>query len=478
MKLTIWDFAFLFLYCLSLPAIGCYHARKNKDACEFLLAGRKLTLPVFVGTLVATFYGGILGIAEFTSVHGLGAWLTQGIFWYIVYLLFALFLACKIRKMEFYTIPDILEHRYGKKVALVGGIFTYLMVNPAPYIVSLAIILQTFTNISFFLAILAVTMFAMIYTIWGGFRGIVYTDFFQCILMYTGFLVLACFTLYEYGFPEFLQKNLSLVKGFECHLNITGNMSWDYILVWAGISSWVFVDPNFYQRCYAAKTPKIAQRGIFFAILFWFCFDILSCGTALYAFASQNAQNFSIPQPGMAHLVLADHVLPSPFKGLFLASVIALILSTLDSYLFTAAMNISRDYYWRFLNREASSSQMVRITRIAIVVTSFLSAFLAFALPSVVDLWYTLGTIGLSALLVPMMYSFVGKYRLVQTSFISMISGATIASIWLITGIFHAKEGIFQYPWDCQPFYPGIATSLLCFAIGYTKEKNRIAMNL
>lgn len=474
MKLTHSDFCFLILYCSSLVAISLHHSKKNKDACDFLLAGRKLTLPVFVATLVATFYGGILGIAEFTALHGLGSWLTQGIFWYIVYLAFALLLAGRIRKLEFYTIPDILEHRFHKKVALVGGIFTYLMVNPAPYIVSLSLILHATTGISFPVSILVITIFAVFYTILGGFRGIVYTDFFQCVVMYLGFFLLACFTLSEYGLGEFLEKNLCRIKGYENHLKLTGNMTWDYILVWAGISSWVFVDPNFYQRCYAAKDPKTARNGILIAIVFWFFFDILSCGTALYAFAAQNAQSFSIQQPGMAHFALAEHILPSPLKGLFLASVIALILSTLDSFLFASAMNISRDYYWRFINRDASSSQMVRITKIATIFTGILSAFLSYILPSVVELWYILGTIGLSALLVPMMYSFIGKYRLIQTPLVSMLSGSSVATFWLIYGIIYSKDGSFMYPWNCQPFYPGILLSGFTFCIGYFMEKKSI----
>ena len=46
-------------------------ASKSTDANSYLLAGRKLSLPGFVITLVSTWYGGIIGIGENTYLYGL-----------------------------------------------------------------------------------------------------------------------------------------------------------------------------------------------------------------------------------------------------------------------------------------------------------------------------------------------------------------------------------------------------------------------
>lgn len=62
---------------------------------ELLLMGRRLTLPLFVATLVATWYGGIFGVTALTFEKGIYNLLTQGIFWYGTYLLFAFFLVKK-----------------------------------------------------------------------------------------------------------------------------------------------------------------------------------------------------------------------------------------------------------------------------------------------------------------------------------------------------------------------------------------------
>ena len=59
---------------------------------QFLLAGRKLSLPALVLTLVTTWYGGILGIGEYTWRHGISTWLVFGVPYYLAAILFALFL--------------------------------------------------------------------------------------------------------------------------------------------------------------------------------------------------------------------------------------------------------------------------------------------------------------------------------------------------------------------------------------------------
>ena len=62
--------------------------------------GRSLTLPLFVGTLVATWYGGIFGVTEIAYKQGIFNFITQGFFWYIAYILFAFFLVERIQTYQ------------------------------------------------------------------------------------------------------------------------------------------------------------------------------------------------------------------------------------------------------------------------------------------------------------------------------------------------------------------------------------------
>src|SRR6478736_1723160 len=61
--------------------------QEQESVVELLLMGRKLTLPIFVATLVATWYGGIFGVTALTFEKGIYNFLTQGVFWYLSYLI-------------------------------------------------------------------------------------------------------------------------------------------------------------------------------------------------------------------------------------------------------------------------------------------------------------------------------------------------------------------------------------------------------
>ena len=73
---TIWDSLVILSYFIILLILG-YKAYKNtehKSEKDFVLANRSLSLPAFIATLVTTWYGGILGIGEFTYLYGISSW--------------------------------------------------------------------------------------------------------------------------------------------------------------------------------------------------------------------------------------------------------------------------------------------------------------------------------------------------------------------------------------------------------------------
>ena len=101
---------------------------------RILLASRSLTLPVFVATLVSTWYGGILGVGEYSYQYGISNWVVFGVPYYFFALVFAFFLAKKARATNLVTIPDKLFEAYDAKTSLLGALLTFVLVSPAPYV--------------------------------------------------------------------------------------------------------------------------------------------------------------------------------------------------------------------------------------------------------------------------------------------------------------------------------------------------------
>ncbi|MBZ0265416.1 sodium:solute symporter family protein, partial [bacterium] len=135
MRISYIDLTIILIYFLALAFVGWkYRHESARDETEYLLAGRRLTLPAFIATLVSTWYGGILGVGEYSFNYGISNWLAFGVPYYLAAIIFALFLARLARRSHLVSIPDQLEKAYGRKTALTGALIVFIMTVPAAYV--------------------------------------------------------------------------------------------------------------------------------------------------------------------------------------------------------------------------------------------------------------------------------------------------------------------------------------------------------
>jgi SSS family solute:Na+ symporter len=452
------DLLLIAAYFAAVLLVGFLSSRKNSESAQYLLAGRSLTLPLFVMTLVSTWYGGILGVGEFSYLYGISNWFIQGAPYYLFALVFALLLAKRIRRTNFITIPDKLHEAYGKPAALLGAFLTFLLMTPAPYVLMLAVLLELVTGWGILTCLLVGTVATTAYLFTGGFRSDVYTDVLEFFLMFGGFAVILPYAFSTYGGMEFLKSHLPPL-----HLVWHGGNPPQFILVWFLIALWTLVDPSFHQRCYAAKSPVVAQKGILWSILFWFIFDAMTASAGLYARAALPA----LAQPVMAYPLLAERVLPEGAKGLFYVGMLATIMSTLNTLSFVSATTLGRDIIcrakgWHDGAREKS------LVRWGLVATGLLSIALAYAIPSVVRLWYVIGSSVVPGLLVPLVTSYFEQWKAPpRAAFFSMLAGWGTSSIWLIWGWTERLGSVARYPLGVEPMIPGLVVSSLVWWVGW-----------
>lgn len=463
--LSVADKILIVAYFIAVLAIGFFTSKKSgTDTSDFLLAGRSLTLPVFVMTLVSTWYGGILGVGEFSYRYGISNWVVQGVPYYVFAAVFAFLLARKIRATNLLTIPDKLHESYDKKTALLGAFLTFILMTPAPYILMLAMLMQLVTGWNLVLCVLAGTLATTAYLFLGGFRSDVNTDIFEFVLMFLGFAVILPFAYAKFGGWEFIQQHVPPL-----HLSWNGGNSTQFVIVWFFIALWTLVDPSFHQRCYAAKSGEVAQKGILVSIVFWFAFDAMTAMAGLYARAALPA----LEQPIMAYPILAEITLPSVAKGLFYIGMLATIMSTLNTLAFVSATTIGRDLVWR-QRRERDDSRVIRYTQWGLLVTALLSMALSLTIPSVIKLWYVIGTVVIPGLLVPLVTSYFEQWKVSSPyAFASMLGGWSISLTWLLIGWTQELGNADLYPLGIEPMYPGVLVSLLFWGIGLARKSRQ-----
>src|SRR5437867_6078417 len=134
---SLLDWALVLAYFGFLAAVRLRLLGRRVGALDYLVAGRRVTLPAFVATLVATWYGGILGVGEYSYRYGLSNWLVFGVPYYIGALVFAWVFSRRARKAALYTIPDLLELHYGRAPALFGALAVFITSAPAAYVLML-----------------------------------------------------------------------------------------------------------------------------------------------------------------------------------------------------------------------------------------------------------------------------------------------------------------------------------------------------
>jgi SSS family solute:Na+ symporter len=438
------------IYLISLLLLSS--TRRGRGGVDYLLAGRRLTLPAFVATLVTTWYGGILGIGEYAWRFGLSTWLVFGLPYYLAAILFGLWLAPRLRRTGAITIPDLLVTAYGRKAALTGAAAVYASTVPVAYLLMLATLLAQITGWSTAVAVAVAAGFSAFYVGLSGFRSVVRTDVLQLVLMYGGFFILLPVALQHTGGFGGLWSALPA-----SHRSWDGGLGWQTVLVWYLIALQTVVEPAFYQRVFAARTPGVARVGVLVSVAMWALFDFFSIFSGL-------AARVLIPDlkdPMAAYPALAELVLSPWAAALFTVGLFATVMSTLDSYLFVAATTVGHD-----LSATRPTADLERRrTRWGLLISAVLAAIGAMIFTSAVQVWHHVGSVVTSALLLPVLaINLPARLRPSQAGAVSsMILAATTATAWIVLA---GRDG---YPFGIEPMFAALAVAACCLAADYLR---------
>lgn len=450
--LTTLDWVIFSLVLFITFASVIYGQMKKKSAAseeanflDLLLMGRQLTLPMFIATLVATWYGGIFGVTKIAFESGIYNFVTQGFFWYIAYIIFAFFIINRIEGYKAVTLPDLIGKMFGPMSGKLSAIFNFFNVLPIAYTISLGLFSQLLFGGELWFNMLIGIMIVIGYSMTGGFRAVVFSDLIQFFVMCLGVLIILVVSVSEFGGISFLQASLP-----ENHFNLTGGYPIATTLVWGFIALSTLVDPNFYQRCFAAKSPKVAKKGILISTFIWFCFDICTTFGAMYARAV-------IPEAesSTAYLTYALQILPSGIRGFVLAGILATILSTLDSYLFLAGTTVSYD----LVPKKYKGKPFLH--HIGVASVGLISIVMALMFDgNIKTVWKTLGSYSAACLLLPVIFGYIFPGKISDRQFVfSCLIGVIGTSYW--RNAEHA--GFFA---NIDELYAGILCTTLALVIG------------
>lgn len=378
----------------AILALGFSARLRESSALQFLAAGRSLTLPFFVATLVSTWYGGILGIGESVSYFGLGTLLLMGVPYYVFGVVYAIWYSGRVREGDQISIPERLAARFGKAPGLAGAGLVFLLGIPAAHVLMLGTLVTLATGLPLWVSVCLGALGGSLFLIRGGLLADVKVSVLAFAMMYIGFgvLLIRCLSL---GSPW---EAWQVVPAKEL-LTWNGGQGPLVIFTFFLLGAWTLIDPGFHQRAAAAATPAVARKGILASVGCWLVFDLLTISTAMYALALGPKD---LATPLLIHPAFALQVLPDGLRGLFLLGILGTVVSAMVGYALVSGGSFGRDMVCQL----RPGLDETKWSRIGIGVSIGCAVLLAMNIPSVVALWYSWGGCIIGALLIPVSASY------------------------------------------------------------------------
>ena len=340
------DMTIVLIYAVGLFALAQWVSREpagqQKDAQDYFLAGKALPWWAIGASLIAANISAeqIIGMSGSGYALGLAVasyeWMAA-----FTLLLVGKFLLPIFLKTGIHTMPQFLAQRYDNRVKVIMAVFwlgVYTLVNLTSILWLGALAMSTVAGVDLTTGLVALGVFAVAYSLYGGLRAVALTDIIQVILLVLGGLmisgvlldqvgggagVLAGFTALTEQAPEKLQ--MILPEGHPHYMSLPGlsvlvGGMWVMNLSYWGFNQYII------QRTLAAKSINEAQKGIAFAAFLKLLMPVIVVlpGIAMFVL------NPDLSAPDEAY-PSAMTMLPAGIKGLVFAALLAAIVSSLAS---------------------------------------------------------------------------------------------------------------------------------------------------
>ena len=420
------------VYFLAIIGIGVWSKRRAGSQNGFFVAHRRGTLPLITGSLVATAIGGSALIVTSRLGFELGL---PGAWWLLVgsvgLVLLGVFFARRVRGAALYTLPELVEKQYDRRVSLAAAILIVIawtgvvagqIVAAGSFLSILGIGSTTFWVVIF-------TAVVVVYAILGGQFSIIRTDVFQAPIFFIGIFIVLALVFSRVGGLEGLKASLPL-----SYFSFPTNPAFD----WKTLLSFLIlfgatyvVGPDMYSRLFCAKGEKTAQQS---AILSAFLFIPLAFAITLIGMSAKVLYPQIMPDDAFPQVI--SGVLSPGLSGLVIAAVIAALMSSADTCLLSQSVILTEDIIKR-VHPALDERKTVLLTRLSLIGLGLVALGLALTLKTVYESLVFAYTVFTCGLVVPVIAGFYkDKLKLTpRGALAALIGGGIIGLLGKIPGL-------------------------------------------
>ncbi len=444
-------------YLALLIGISIWLSFRVKTQEDFMVAGRTLTWPVLVGTLLATwigsgsiFGGGNLGFRQgFAALwQPAGAWLG---------IVFIYFIAGRARRFGEFTVPDLMEARYStsaRVLATVATILSYTIIVSYQFRGGGRALHLVIPNISYEDGVWITALVATGFTVFAGLLSVAYTDIANGVIILLGTMISVPYLVHDAGGWSAVRSALP-----DSHFTVLGTMSLQQALGYFLPTLFLLLgNANMYQRFFAARDEREARRSVIGWVVGVMLVETLVITLAVVGSSMPAFRNFSGAETETIIPAVARLGLPTAIGCLLLSAIVAIIVSTADSFLLVPATNLVRDIYQRFVNPQATQRQIVLLSRLAVLALGLVAYIMISFFKSILDAVVAAYTIYGAAITPALLAIFVWRRATAAGGTASILVGMGVGVGWELWRAF--LLGGEQYPLGLETIYPALIASV------------------
>lgn len=376
------DIALVVLYLVGVASLGMWVSRGVKTGKDLFLGGRSLPWWAVGTSLVVSDIGAkdMVGLAD--DGYRFGLVMTNfDLVGCVFPVLIAAFLFMPFLWLAgVYTIPEYLGRRYNAAVRyFFAVIWALFMIGTLGVIfVSSATMFENLLGWGFWISVGVTATLVGAYTVFGGLKAVVYTDFISCLVLIVGATLICIIGLAEVGGWSALREKVAALPETEYHFQLLRpaddpNYPWPAVLLGLGFvlgpAYWIG-NQAIVQRSFGTKSQSEARASYVLCAAIKTVFPFLlvlpgMIGLALFHDRLGSASDDSWKVGGVLPELV--RLLPTGVLGIVLGAFLAGIMSNLDSYVNSAATLCVTDLYKPLLRPRATERECLWVGRILIV---------------------------------------------------------------------------------------------------------------
>jgi len=455
------------IYLLMVGYVGYVAWKRTKSADDYMVAGRKTHPYIMALSYGATFIStsAIVGFGGTAGVYGMGLlWLTflnilVGIF--IAFVFFGKRTRKMGHNMGALTFPEFLSRRFNSKfIQYFSGavIFLGMPLYASVVLIGMARFVETTLQIDYNFALVGMALIVAVYVIFGGLRGVMYTDALQGTIMFFGMLFLLASTYWVLGgvvdANQALTNLINIVPASAtAKATATGFTGWTSMpslgspFWWTlvstlilGVGIGVLSQPQLAVRFMTVKSNRELNRAVLIGGIFIF----MMTGTAFVVGALSNVYFFDTV--GKLAIAVAggnaDKIIPAFIGGamplwfayLFMITLLSAAMSTLSAQVHVQGTALGRDIYETVTSKTGGSSVMIARAGIAIAV--IIAVILGFILPANIiavgtAMWFSITAASFLSLYI---FALFWKRSTKVGAIAGLLTGTFFSMFWILFG--------------------------------------------